>query len=254
MKNIILFLGYAVALVSSQLLPSRQYIEPPATVVGFRSVGCYSDNSNFNGQRTLKHSSSRNDAMTLDLCAQTCSNFKYFGVEYGTECYCSSTLTERTLQLLPSACNHPCAGNSSQPCGAGNALNIFEKASDPPTLPPVTPKAAGEFYHVACLKDSTSPRRLPNVGIYGPEVSVQLCAKICNGYEYFGVEYARERFCGDKTDLKAELPERQSACNMLCAGNVSEFCGGVNQISVYQKCRNLGQVLGGALCVLPGLA
>jgi hypothetical protein len=59
------------------------------------------------------------------------------------------------------------------------------------------------------------------------------CVAFCKGndYEYAGLEYYGECFCGSSVN-GAQLSE--SSCTFPCTGNSSETCGGDDIISVYQ--------------------
>lgn len=65
--------------------------------------------------------------MTPAFCAEVCglSNYLYFGVEYGNECWCDNSIPSRAVLTDPSECNFPCAGDSSQMCGGTLALNLW---------------------------------------------------------------------------------------------------------------------------------
>lgn len=67
------------------------------------------------------------DTTNLDSCMTFCKAFKYFGAEYGRECYCGNSLNEGSSMagIAQTDCNMPCSGNSSQACGAGNRLTMF---------------------------------------------------------------------------------------------------------------------------------
>ncbi|KAH8885616.1 WSC-domain-containing protein [Thozetella sp. PMI_491] len=77
------------------------------------------------GVRALSGASTANASMTLDLCASFCSGFKYWGTEYGQECYCGNAFGFGSIPAGPGECNMPCSGNASQYCGAGQRLNVY---------------------------------------------------------------------------------------------------------------------------------
>ena len=64
----------------------------PATIGKFNSLSCYTEATN---GRALSDFTQADDSMTLLKCANLCPQFKYFGVEYGRECYCGATLGGR---------------------------------------------------------------------------------------------------------------------------------------------------------------
>jgi hypothetical protein len=65
-------------------------------------------------------------------------------------------------------------------------------------------------------------------------LTVEACAASCAGYLYFGVEYGRECYCGDSLGFGAVLANA-GECNVACAGNPGEFCGGGNRLNVYDR-------------------
>lgn len=136
--------------------------------------------------------------MTLDLCASICSTASavnyYFGVEYGTECWCGSEL--HTLSVLAGSeaeCSFACPGDPSQSCGAGWRLNLYKSTVMPPTEPdpeagdPVT--IGGEpFTYMGCYTDSVVKRVLPSV-VATDDMSVEKCAQLCQSAKYVGLQY-----------------------------------------------------------------
>ncbi|KIO26833.1 hypothetical protein M407DRAFT_234097, partial [Tulasnella calospora MUT 4182] len=95
--------------------------------VGWSPVGCYTDQ---NSPRTLSGASYSNTVtMTPAVCQAYCLDKGYFyaGVEYGSQCYCGSTLNPpgKLLATPATSCNKPCAGNSSLMCGGTWTLTTF---------------------------------------------------------------------------------------------------------------------------------
>lgn len=61
------------------------------TVAAYTFVGCWSEGQ---GARALEQKATITAAMTNEACAAFCQDYKYFGTEYGTECYCGSYVSE----------------------------------------------------------------------------------------------------------------------------------------------------------------
>lgn len=61
--------------------------------------------------------------MTLAECATFCASYTYYGVEYGTECYCGNAIAASAV--VASNCTVPCGGDDTQLCGGGWAMNLF---------------------------------------------------------------------------------------------------------------------------------
>lgn len=101
---------------------------------GYPYNACWTDLENGAG-RTLFGDSVFNDNMTQEACGAYCSGltspsgtqYVYFGLEYGRECYCGNQIASGAT-LAPggeSDCNTPCSGDDNEDCGAGNRINIW---------------------------------------------------------------------------------------------------------------------------------
>ncbi|KAK3986759.1 WSC domain-containing protein [Cladorrhinum sp. PSN332] len=100
---------------------------PGSPVGGYDYAGCYTDL--VNNTRALG-SVFKTDDMTLDLCAERAagSGAKYFGVEYGRECWTGNVLSSTSSAVWDDAeCNYPCAANGGQACGARSRLSLYVK-------------------------------------------------------------------------------------------------------------------------------
>jgi hypothetical protein len=67
--------------------------------------------------------------MTVDLCVSTCAAKGYglSGVEYGTQCFCSNTLSSGSSMVDDSQCEVLlCPGNTQEWCSAGSRLMVYE--------------------------------------------------------------------------------------------------------------------------------
>lgn len=73
--------------------------------------------------------STAGDDMTLEKCAETCSGFKYFGAEYGRECYCGNEFGAGSEEADAADCGMACAGDAKEFCGAGDRLSVYTSDS-----------------------------------------------------------------------------------------------------------------------------
>ena len=82
--------------------------------------------------------------------------------------------------------------------------------------------------------DNEGGRRvLPHKAHYSSKNTIEICKKLCfeKGYQYAGVEYSKECFCGNNVPKK--VASQQTECNMNCSGDRSQKCGGPNRMNVY---------------------
>lgn len=98
--------------------------------------------------------------------------------------------------------------------------------------------------YAGCASDDVVNRTL---GLYWPPsdgLTIEKCIDFCsdpshgNGYEYAGVEYGGECYCGSQLldASRAPQPGIYGNCDMKCTGNVTQTCGGPIALSLYQRC------------------
>lgn len=171
-----------------------------------------------------------NEGACIEYCDQ--HGYSFAGVEYSRECYCAYSLASSSSQAADSDCTMACAGDSTQPCGAGDRLTVFSNGNGAPT------ENQGEngYISLGCWSDSQTARTL---SVYEPSgdgiAFVYACTNTCKnaGYSYAGVEYGQECYCGNKIENGATEID-QSKCYMPCTGHKSETCGGPNAMNLYQ--------------------
>ncbi|KAI8811479.1 hypothetical protein BJ742DRAFT_797847 [Cladochytrium replicatum] len=51
-----------------------------------------------------------------------------------------------------------------------------------------------------------------------------ICAAACAGYQYFGMEYSTECYCGNSFANAKSIVD-SSQCSYKCGGNSNQMCG-----------------------------
>lgn len=100
------------------------------------SLGCLAEPA---GTRVLTGFAQLGDdgtGMDLDHCAQICQDhqFTLAGVEDGHQCFCGNSTTANETSH---GCTAKCASNSSEICGGGYCVNVYEFACAGPPSPPL---------------------------------------------------------------------------------------------------------------------
>ncbi|KAG7289214.1 hypothetical protein NEMBOFW57_005577 [Staphylotrichum longicolle] len=212
--------------LDSELAPN-----PTPAVDGFEYQGCYTDNV---PQRVLAGTFYVETPMTLAKCAALCkaSQYGWFGVTYGTECYCGASLNGDSVKVAEAECDTPCSGDRSETCGSANRLNVYK---DPALVAPTAGnlETVGGFSYRSCWTDNTGDRSLKAVDYRTDDMTVEKCAERCADYLYFGLEYSRECYCGNELGGQA-APAKE--CGMLCMGGKgAQWCGGPDRLNLYSK-------------------
>jgi hypothetical protein len=95
---------------------------------GFTNLGCYVDSKS---KRVLPAAGMyTGKPMTAAVCTAYCAskNFKFSGLEYGSECWCDNTVVSRQ-KVADSQCNKVCSGDAKSTCGAPDRIQIFQRNS-----------------------------------------------------------------------------------------------------------------------------
>lgn len=192
---------------------------------GPTSLGCYVEGA---GGRALQNLILANDTLTVEMCADACSRYAFYGVEYGRECWCDDRI-ERTAFVSPdpSVCNFACKGDASETCGGRSTINIYGAAPADTAPPPESP-----YTLTGCFAEPDGARALPQL-YASTKMTIELCHQDCSlaGYTYAGLEYSTECWCGNSIPALDQLSD--SECSAACAGNATETCGGNNALQLY---------------------
>jgi hypothetical protein len=150
-----------------------------------------------------------------------------------------------------------CNGNQSEFCGGPSRLDVYDYQLGAPvstsagpvasttgpvastTGPsgstptgPTQPAAVGNWLWYGCQTEATNMRALSATTFAADTMTLEACAAFCSGYTYFGVEYARECYCGNSFN-QGSIPALSTDCSFTCAGNANEYCGAGNRLSAY---------------------
>jgi hypothetical protein len=96
------------------------------TVGEYNYTGCYADSIH---NRTLQDQYIPAHDMSVEYCKGNCTGYAYFGVEYGTECFCGNRLALGIVAVDEERCGNGCAGNETQVCGGQEALTVYLRAN-----------------------------------------------------------------------------------------------------------------------------
>ncbi|OLN96295.1 WSC domain-containing protein-like protein 3 [Colletotrichum chlorophyti] len=98
-----------------------------------------------------------------------------------------------------------------------------------------------KWQYAGCFKDLVDNKRLLGEAFQASDdMSLDKCAAFCGtaydgkSYNYFGVEYGRECYCGWGVQA-AEMTAPESDCSSSCAGSPVGLCGAGFRLSVYNN-------------------
>ncbi|KAF8970709.1 glycosyl hydrolase family 71-domain-containing protein [Flammula alnicola] len=214
---------------SSSTSTSSSAIATTTTSAGWNYVGCYQDAAS----RTLSGLSNSDSTQTVSKCLASCqaAGYQYAGVEYGVECYCSNAITIGALAAPESDCSMPCAGKSSDKCGAGWRLNVYKYTSTGSV-------SSTTWSDYGCVAEGTTGTRraLTASSFQQSNMTPLLCQSLCSGYTYAGVEDGNQCFCGNSltNNGASDAVVATSNCQSNCVGDTSKKCGGSWYLNVFE--------------------
>ncbi|RMZ01282.1 hypothetical protein D0864_03495 [Hortaea werneckii] len=175
-------------------------------------------------------------------CIETCANYPgCLDVSLsGAACYLKSTL------------NAPTSADGIRGARLRTSSTVptvtSMTASETPTAYPAPDPFVGAFEYLACYNDSVTNRTLQGAYLFGTSLqnlTLERCAAFCDDFQFFGVEYAQECYCGSELRNNA-IQQDPASCYATCAGDETQNCGGYNRISVYRN-RNFTAVVSSSL-------
>lgn len=289
--------GTQVSSTKTTAVPTSTAPSVKQNVGNWGFQGCYTETTN---GRALSGKTLAEDQMTLEMCADFCGDFSFFGVEYGRECYCGNTLREGSVPAQNQKdCSFLCPGDKTTYCGAGNRLQLYKKGGSatsssveeeriitttavrtsstssvsttsttsvsttlstatlsttttkvsttstsarPTSTGPVVFEGNTNFTSYSCVREPSAGRLLPRqIFNDGANMTINACLERCWNFNYAGVEYGRECWCGDKLNLAGNTgatPGRNvtsSECSFLCPGDKNVYCGAGSRMSLYVR-------------------
>ncbi|KAJ3217998.1 Radial spoke head 14 [Dinochytrium kinnereticum] len=181
---------------------------------GSLKKGCYQDSGNPRALRVLGYSG---DQTSPNKCHDECTKlgFPFFGMEYGTECFCDNLVPPQSAPMTE--CNIPCKGEPNAMCGGPFRLSVYSVS---PRINVSFGYNTTRFQYQGCYNDTAkvmTKRSETNL------TDVFECHANCKklGFYYSAPEFGQAQRVPD--------PE----CYMHCSNNLTEICGGPGLKSVY---------------------
>lgn len=142
---------------------------------------------------------------------------------------------------------------TSSPVTSDDGEDDVSSVPSTPTETTSTPEPTvypgnSNFTYYSCVHEPSAGRLLEDqIHNNGTHMTPKLCLERCWEFNYAGVEYGRECWCGDELNFagnEGATPGRNvtdSECNFLCPGNEDYFCGAGSRLSLYIKKELVGE-------------
>ncbi|KAM0328695.1 hypothetical protein ACHAQA_005108 [Verticillium albo-atrum] len=124
--------------------------------------------------------------------------------------------------------------SSAIPSAPLSSAAVSLTSAVPPAPTPEKTDFIGDWSFEGCYTEGDGVRALDGRFLASDELTLELCAASCEGFQFFGAEYGRECWCGDVHGNGSVLAANQADCNFPCAGDGSQFCGAGNRLEMYR--------------------
>ncbi|KAK0125522.1 hypothetical protein ONS96_009359 [Cadophora gregata f. sp. sojae] len=207
-------------------------------------IGSTSSASTVSGS-TSSASSSRTVSSSVPSASSTLTSKTQTPATLSSSSATSSLVSTQTT--TSSGTSSSSSALSSQSSGSGTATptssssDISSKASSAIPVPtgPSIPAVIGSYTYKDCRSDNTTIRTLVGMKKSSTkDMTLEFCMGNCTGYNYFGVEYGAECYCGNVLSF-GSFAATDGRCKMLCPGNKMEICGGSSGLTLYQLTANV---------------
>ncbi|KAK4096677.1 carbohydrate-binding module family 50 protein [Parathielavia hyrcaniae] len=177
---------------------------------------CYTDAD----PRLLPIPKPASGAMTPSTCAQLYCGHAYLGVENGEECWCGDSLDTSQQAASEGECGTPCVGDGEVMCGGEWRITVYKSDAE----------VVGWEYR-DCFVGDEAKLLAVGKGVRG-DMTPGVCAGLCEGYRFLGVENGEQCWCGNGFDVSKRAAAGE--CGTSCVGDGEVVCGGGWRISVYE--------------------
>lgn len=149
----------------------------------------------------------------------------------------SASTTTTTLPTTPTT-TPGTPGNTTTPVSPVNpsTTTTTTTTSSPtatPTGPSRKPVVSTNWQYQGCWTEATNSRALTGKTFANDTMTLESCAKFCDTFTYFGVEYGRECYCGNSLQT-GSVNATIADCSFLCPGDKTEYCGAGNRLELYK--------------------
>ncbi|CUS08575.1 unnamed protein product [Tuber aestivum] len=147
-----------------------------------------------------------------------------------------STTTDLTTSTSSSSSTVDTTATSSSATDADTTSSTSTSTSAQPTYtgPPRYITQYNNYTLQGCWTEATKGRALKSKSLSIANMTVDMCWGMCNQYQYFGLEYSKECYCGDVLQPGSENSTSGALCNLKCGGNSTIYCGGRSRLNLYQ--------------------
>lgn len=222
----------------------------------YQWTGCFRDTPARNLPTQINSSPSQLQGNTNGGCQTRCfaAGYVFAGTEYAQECWCGNAISNPSSYRPDgplNLCDTPCTGDPGENCGGqGGYMSLYADATrfdiprflssvsaPSPTAPTPTPGpgsgSASELWtYTSCLPPSSLPILK---SLSTSSLTLQVCAGFCTGYNYFALQSSVQCLCGNTLLPSSSRGQEENKCDLSCAGDAAQRCGGMSSMSVYKN-------------------
>ncbi|OAA49482.1 Carbohydrate-binding WSC [Metarhizium rileyi] len=145
----------------------------------------------------------------------------------------AASITVSTSSVSTTASNTTTSSTSTT-SSSSETSKVTTTSSTPTPTGPVKKARIGNWIFQGCWTEASNGRALTSLMYADDKMTLESCAKFCDGLAYFGVEYGRECYCGNTLKAGSIKADDQHDCKFLCPGDKTEYCGAGLRLELYK--------------------
>jgi hypothetical protein len=212
-------------------------------IAGYNLLGCVTDEISFGAARKgLRIFGPASYAQAVAVAQGNSAGYFALVRDAGALFVYTFDTGSATEQLLvakgsQAGCTPNCATAPGQYCGS---MNLYGGATT--NVWAVYKKGTTGPGYLGCFKDNVAGvRALPGIAVSKPDMTIEMCRDMAHAqsFRYYAVQYSSNCFATNDAASATKFGQSAGGCNMPCAGNALQECGGPDANSVYDY--NMGK-------------
>ncbi|KAK0491404.1 glycosyl hydrolase family 71-domain-containing protein [Armillaria novae-zelandiae] len=145
----------------------------------------------------------------------------------------SQTDTGFTYIANPSQYNYNAYGNAA----SSTATSTSSTSTTATSTTAAATSTSTSWQSIGCIAEGTTGRALAGPSYVQDGMTPAICTSLCSAYDYAGMEYGKECYCGNSYTSNGASGAiiSSSSCNVMCDGDSSQPCGGSWVLNLWGK-------------------
>jgi hypothetical protein len=224
---------------SSVATPSSSVVTPSSSVAATSSSAASSSDASSSSVASSAASSSSAISSSSASSSAASSSSASSSAASSSSAVSSSTISSSSTSSASSSASSSSAVSSTATSTTSTSASSTSAAPSATVSAPLWP-GNKNFTYYGCAAEPSSGRLLTKLMWGADDATHNKCLEACRAYDYAGLEYGRECWCGNapinwkgNTGATPGFNATETDCKMGCSGNSTQKCGGSKRMTLF---------------------